>query len=75
MPDPNEPRLMPIDDGEHTFDIETGNAGLDGYTLTAAMRPIRKPTFPDFPSPPGQIDPPVGKRDYTRGPRFESEDI
>lgn len=81
MPNPNEPRLMkPRGDGARPaeFDHATGNAGRDGFTVLARREPPRQQE-PDNPfgfMPFGgstTIDPPVGQRDYRRGPRF-SED-
>lgn len=82
MGHPNEPRRMtPRGDGARAPEFDThvsGNAGRDGFTRVACRKP---PGHPDdspfgFGGPWGgsdAIDPPVGERDYRRGPRF-SED-
>jgi hypothetical protein len=81
MGHPNEPRRMtPRGDGKRAgeFDHVSGNAGRDGFTRVARRRPPGQPeegASPFFMNYGGDssINPPVGERDYGRGPRF-SED-
>lgn len=80
MPDPNEPRRMtPRGDGARKpeFDNVTGNAGRDGFTRIARRRPQGEGAgdspFPMFGGDTQTINPPVGERDYGRGPRFQED--
>lgn len=82
MGHPNEPRRMtPRGDGARAseFDNVTGNAGRDGFTRVARRRPPGQQdddgnaVFMPFGGSSDTIGPPVGERDYGRGPRF-SED-
>lgn len=76
MGNPNEPRLLtePRPLPRAKDDHVTGNAGLDGFTRLAAARPMTRhqpiPGFGEYVAP-GEIDPPVGQREYRSGSRYE----
>ena len=73
---PNEPRLLrePRPQERAKDDHVTGDAGRDGFTRLAAARVPKPMLSDDFGGEycaPGDIDPPVGRRDYRSGSRYE----